>query len=35
VLAERFVVDRDWSEEQAIDLGKRVLRQNVEAVFDV
>jgi len=35
VLAERFVVDRGWSEEHAIGLGKRVLRQNVEAVFDV
>jgi glucuronate isomerase len=33
VLAERFVVDRGWSEEQAVDLGKQVLRGNVEQVF--
>ena len=30
VLAERFVVDRGWSEKQAVDLGRRVLRGNVE-----
>jgi glucuronate isomerase len=33
ILAERFVVDRGWSEEQAIDFGKQVLRGNVETVF--
>jgi hypothetical protein len=33
VLAERFVVDRGWSEEQAVDLGKQVLRGNVEQIF--
>lgn len=33
VLAERFVVDRGWSEERAIALGKQVLRGNVETVF--
>ncbi|HTU27445.1 MAG TPA: amidohydrolase, partial [Pirellulales bacterium] len=33
VLAERFVLDRDWSEERAIALGKTVLRDNVERVF--
>ncbi|MCU0878269.1 MAG: hypothetical protein MUF06_10835, partial [Pirellulaceae bacterium] len=33
VLAERFVVDRGWSEEQAVDLGKQVLRGNVEKIF--
>ena len=33
VLAERFVVDRGWSEERAIDLGRQVLRGNVEQVF--
>jgi glucuronate isomerase len=33
VLAERFVVDRQWSEERAIDLGKCVLRENVDRVF--
>jgi len=35
VLAERFVVDRGWSEERAIALGKQVLRGNVEDVFGV
>ena len=34
ILAERFVVDRNWSESQAIELGKRVLRTNVESIFD-
>jgi glucuronate isomerase len=34
VLAERFVVDRGWSEERAVALGKRLLRTNVEAIFD-
>ncbi len=34
VLAERFVVDRSWSEERAVALGQRVLRTNVETVFD-
>jgi glucuronate isomerase len=33
ILAERFVVDRGWTETQAIDLGKQVLRGNVETVF--
>ncbi|HEX4000252.1 MAG TPA: glucuronate isomerase [Pirellulales bacterium] len=33
VLAERFVVDRGWSEERAVDLGRQVLRGNVERVF--
>lgn len=33
VLAERFVVDRSWSEERAIAFGKQVLRGNVEKVF--
>lgn len=33
VLAERFVIDRGWSEERAIALGKRVLRDNVDDVF--
>jgi glucuronate isomerase len=35
VLAERFVIDRNWSESRAIALGTQVLRQNVERVFDV
>jgi glucuronate isomerase len=33
VLAERFVIDRRWSEERAIDFGQQVLRGNVEAIF--
>jgi glucuronate isomerase len=33
VLAERFVIDRGWSEEQAVRLGKQVLRDNVERIF--
>jgi len=33
VLAERFVVDRGWSEERAVALGRRVLMQNTEKVF--
>lgn len=33
VLAEQFVIDRRWSEEQAIDLAKQILRGNVEDVF--
>ncbi len=34
VLAERFIQDRGWSEEQALALGKQVLRGNVESVFN-
>ncbi len=33
VLAERFVLDRGWSETRAIELGRQVLRGNVERVF--
>jgi glucuronate isomerase len=33
VLAERFVIDRGWSEEQAIALARRILRENVERIF--
>ena len=35
ILAERFVVDRGWSEESAVGLGKQVLRGNVERIFRV
>jgi hypothetical protein len=35
ILAERFVVERGWSEERAIELGRRVLRENVERVFNL
>ena len=33
VLAERFCIDRGWNEERAVDLGRQVLRGNVERVF--
>jgi hypothetical protein len=33
VLAERFVIDRGWTEEQAVALGTQVLRGNVETIF--
>jgi glucuronate isomerase len=33
VLAQSFVIDRGWSEERAVDLGRTVLRGNVERVF--
>ena len=33
ILAERFVIDRRWTEERAVDLGQQVLRGNVETVF--
>jgi glucuronate isomerase len=33
VLANDFCQDRGWSEESAVDLGKQVLRGNVEQVF--
>ncbi len=33
ILAERYVTERGWSEERAIALGRRVLRENVERVF--
>lgn len=34
VLAERFVLDRNWTEDQVIALGRQVLRGNVESVFN-
>ncbi|MGD9724242.1 MAG: amidohydrolase [Pirellulales bacterium] len=33
ILAERFVIDRGWSEDRAIALGRQVLRDNVDSVF--
>ncbi len=33
VLAERFVIDRGWSEQQAVELGYQVLRGNVDRLF--
>ena len=35
ILAERFVLDRGWSETAALELGRRVLRGNVEQIFSV
>jgi glucuronate isomerase len=33
VLANQFVIERGWSETRAIELGKQLLRGNVESVF--
>jgi glucuronate isomerase len=33
ILAQRFVIDRGWSEERAVALGRQVLRDNVDSVF--
>jgi glucuronate isomerase len=33
VLADLFVKDRGWSEERAIELGRQVLRDNVDEIF--
>jgi len=35
VLAERFVIDRNWSEERAVGFGRQVLRGNVESIFGI
>ncbi len=35
VLAEDFVIARGWSETQAIEFGKQILRGNVETIFGV
>jgi len=35
ILAEEFVLQRSWSEDQAIALGRDVLRGNVEKIFGV
>jgi hypothetical protein len=35
ILAKRFVQDRGWSEERAVDLGRQVLRTNVEEIFRI
>lgn len=34
VLANEFVIAQGWSEERALELGKRVLRGNVETLFN-
>ena len=33
VLAEQFVLERGWSEARAVELGKQVLRGNVDSIF--
>jgi glucuronate isomerase len=33
ILAERYCVDRGWSEGRALELGRQVLRGNVETIF--
>ena len=35
VLSEDFVIGRGWSETKAVELGKQVLRGNVETIFKV
>jgi hypothetical protein len=35
VLAERFVIDRGWTEAAALELGQQLLRGNVESIFNV
>ena len=35
ILSERFVIDRGWTEERAVALGRQVLRGNVESVFQM
>jgi glucuronate isomerase len=34
-LADDFVRDRNWSEDRSVELGKRVLRGNVETIFRI
>ncbi len=33
ILAEKYVIDRNWGEERAVELGRRVLRRNVDDIF--
>ncbi len=33
ILAERFVIDRQWSETEAVKLGTQLLRGNVDSIF--
>ncbi len=35
ILAERYVVDRSWTEQRALALGTQVLRDNTERIFPV
>lgn len=33
ILAERFVIDRGWEEDEAVELGTTILRDNTERIF--
>ena len=33
ILAERYCIDRHWSEERALQLGRQILRDNIERIF--
>jgi glucuronate isomerase len=33
ILAERYVIDRGWSEARAVNFGEQILRRNVERIF--
>lgn len=33
ILAERYVIDRGWTEERAVSFGHQILRGNVESIF--
>ncbi|HTN01488.1 MAG TPA: amidohydrolase, partial [Planctomycetaceae bacterium] len=35
ILTQDFVIDRRWSESEALALGRQVLRGNVESIFGV
>jgi hypothetical protein len=35
ILADRFVIDRGWSEQHAVNFGRRILRGNVEQIFNI
>jgi len=35
ILAERFVIDRGWTEDQALHLAQQILRDNIDEVFQV
>jgi len=35
VLAQEFVQDRGWTEEQALTLGRQLLRGNIETIFKI
>jgi glucuronate isomerase len=35
ILAERYVIDRGWTEDRALAFGRQVLRGNVERIFGI